>query len=62
MIMECSHYRQYMKFLKEVLVVGLGKWAAFYPNFSPAAASQACVFFLSRQMKCKTYGIFKSFF
>ena len=34
MIMECSHYRQYMKFPKEVLVVGWGKWAPIYPDFS----------------------------
>ena len=43
--MECSHYRQYMKFPKEFLVVGWGKWVPFYPNFSPAAASQACIYF-----------------
>ena len=45
MIMECSRCRQYMKFPKEVLVVGWDKWVPFYPNFSPAAASQACIFF-----------------
>ena len=45
MIMECSHYRQYMKFPKEFLVAGWGKLAPFYPNFSPAAASQACIYF-----------------
>ena len=47
-----------------------GKWS-FYPNFAPASASQACIFFnfacrvhmiITRQMTCKIYGIFKSFF
>ena len=49
----------------------LGQMCNFYPNFAPPAASQACFFkhfvcrvlmIISRQMKCKTYGIFNSFF
>ena len=60
-----------MKFPKEVpVVVGWGN-GPFYPNFAPATASQAETFFrnlacglhviISRQMKCKTFVIFKSF-
>ena len=57
-----------MKFPKKVPVVGAN--GPFYSNFAPAAASQECIFFnfayrvhiISWQMKCKTYGIFKSFF
>ena len=46
--MEC-HYKQkcmvYMKFPKEVPVTVVGANGPFYPNFAPAAALQACIFF-----------------
>ena len=60
-----------MIFPKEVPKVGA--YGPFYPNFSLAAASQTWSFsnfacriqiitiIISRQMKCKTYGNFKSF-
>ena len=57
-----------MKFPKQAPAVGAN--GPFYPNFSQAAASQACTFLknsvcrvhiIIRQMRCET-GIFKSFF
>ena len=52
-----------MAFLKYVPVVGVNE--SFYPKFTSAAASQACIFYrilhefliiISRQMKCEIYG------
>ena len=53
-----------------MLLVGAN--GPFYPNFAPAAAVQVRIFFWKffmqgtynndKQMKCKTYGISKSFF
>ena len=60
-----------LKFPEEVPVVVSWGNGPLYPNFPPAAALQANIFFgnlacglhviISTQMKCKTFVIFKSF-
>ena len=62
----------YMRFQKEVPVVDANGPFYYYPNIAPAAALQACIFLkkivcrvhkvMSKQIKCKANGIFKSFF